>query len=105
MKLETLSHRELITLRDRIAPALAKARSLEADGLRERITSMITQAGLSVIDVMGRPPRTHKAYKGYHVAKFANPDNPTQTWTGRGRPPNWLIAKCKLGSTRDQFAV
>ena len=100
MKLETLSHRELITLRERLAPALAKARTREAESLRERITAMVAQAGLSVHDVIGR-----KAYKGTKAAKFMNPDNPTETWTGRGRPPNWLMNKCKTGATRDQFAV
>ena len=103
MKLETLSHRELISLRDRIGPALAKARMREAADLRDRITSMVTQAGLSVRDVIGtsKPNKSHS----FKAAKYKNPDNPAQTWAGRGRPPLWLTNKCKTGSTRDQFSV
>ena len=102
MKLETLSHRELISLRDRIAPALAKARMREAADLRDRITAMVTQAGLSVRDVIGAP---HKTAKGVKAAKYKNPDNPSQTWAGRGRPPLWLVEKCKNGGNRIQFVI
>ena len=110
MKLETLSHRELISLRDRIGPALAKARSREAADLRDRITSMVTQAGLSVRDVIGNTSKSTKPTKAQSFkvrpAKYKNPENSTQTWGGRGRPPLWLTNKCKTtGATRDQFAV
>ena len=104
MKLETLSHRELISLRDRIAPALAKARSREAESLRERITAMVNHAGLSVRDVIGKHSKSHKA-NPIKAIKFKNPDNPIETWGGRGRPPLWLTDKCKTGATREQFAV
>ena len=33
------------------------------------------------------------------VAKYANPDNKMQTWSGRGRKPNWLVAKVPKGSS------
>ena len=29
--------------------------------------------------------------------KYANPEDPSQTWTGRGRKPNWLVAKLIQG--------
>lgn len=25
------------------------------------------------------------------VPKYVNPDNPSQTWSGRGRPPKWFV--------------
>jgi DNA-binding protein H-NS len=37
------------------------------------------------------------------VAKYANPDDRSQTWTGRGRKPNLLIAKVKKGATLEQL--
>ncbi len=30
-------------------------------------------------------------------AKFRNPDQPLETWSGRGRRPCWLIAQLKIG--------
>ncbi|MCK5549998.1 MAG: H-NS histone family protein, partial [Hyphomicrobiaceae bacterium] len=45
--------------------------------------------------------------KGKSVApKYANPDDPSQTWTGRGRRPRWLVAKMrKRGANLKQFAL
>jgi DNA-binding protein H-NS len=37
--------------------------------------------------------------------KYANPDDPSQTWTGRGRGPNWLVAKMRKGAKLQQFAL
>ena len=36
-------------------------------------------------------------------AKFVNPDNRSETWTGRGRKPNWLVAKLNKGAKMDRF--
>src|ERR1700675_1072658 len=29
--------------------------------------------------------------------KFRNPDNPSETWSGRGRQPRWLTAQIESG--------
>ena len=34
-----------------------------------------------------------------------NPNNPAETWTGRGRKPNWLVAKLSKGAKMSDFAV
>ena len=39
------------------------------------------------------------------VAKYANPANRAETWTGRGRKPNWLVAKLKKGGKIENFAI
>ena len=36
---------------------------------------------------------------------MANPDDPAQTWTGRGRKPNWLVARLKKGAKVENFAI
>ncbi|MCA1458894.1 H-NS histone family protein [Bradyrhizobium sp. BRP22] len=37
--------------------------------------------------------------------KYQNPDQPSQTWTGRGKQPRWLAAQLKLGKHIDDFKV
>ncbi len=50
---------------------------------------MIADAGFKVSDIFGG-----RGGKGRTVAaKYANPDDPSETWTGRGRKPRWLSAK------------
>jgi DNA-binding protein H-NS len=38
-------------------------------------------------------------------AKFRNPDNHSQTWTGRGLAPKWLKALIAAGRDKNEFLI
>ena len=38
-------------------------------------------------------------------AKFRNPDQPLETWSGRGKRPRWLDAKLRSGEQIDDFRI
>ncbi len=47
-----------------------------------------------------------KGRKATKIAiKFRNPQNPAETWSGRGRPARWLAALEAQGRKRAEFAV
>ena len=37
--------------------------------------------------------------------KYRNPAEPTQTWTGRGRPPEWVIDAVKGRASLEDLAI
>jgi DNA-binding protein H-NS len=37
--------------------------------------------------------------------KFFNPEDPSQTWAGRGKQPRWLIEQLKSGRHVDDFRI
>lgn len=39
------------------------------------------------------------------VAKFANPANEADTWTGRGRKPKWFLEAIAAGRTEEELAI
>lgn len=39
------------------------------------------------------------------VPKFANPANPSETWSGRGRKPLWFVAALKSGKSPDDMSI
>nr|WP_283807302.1 H-NS histone family protein [Bradyrhizobium lablabi] len=39
--------------------------------------------------------------RSYPPVKYQNPDQPSETWTGRGKQPRWLVAQLKLGKRID----
>jgi DNA-binding protein H-NS len=39
------------------------------------------------------------------LPKYRNPDEPSETWSGRGKTPRWLAAALKTGHTIDEFAI
>jgi DNA-binding protein H-NS len=43
--------------------------------------------------------------RGPAVQKYRNPDNPGETWAGRGRPPKWVQAAMEQGQTLEDLAI
>jgi DNA-binding protein H-NS len=37
--------------------------------------------------------------------KYRNPENPAETWAGRGRPPKWVQAALEAGQTLEDLAI
>lgn len=37
--------------------------------------------------------------------KYVNPIRPTETWSGRGKQPRWLVAALQSGHTLEEFRI
>jgi DNA-binding protein H-NS len=100
---DKLSLKQIEELEGRIAQAKAKAAEGVKAELKSKIDALLTSAGMTIGDVY--PLAGRGRGKSKSVAKFANPDDRSQTWTGRGRRPAWLIARLKKGVTLDSFKI
>lgn len=59
--------------------------------------------GYSLQELLGTPaPRKPRAPAS---AKYANPANRSETWSGRGRKPRWYEAALKSGKKPEDMAV
>lgn len=38
-------------------------------------------------------------------ARYRNPQNTSETWTGRGKAPRWLAAKIAKGAKKEDFLI
>jgi DNA-binding protein H-NS len=103
--LDKMSFAELSELRDRVDAAMVSAKSAERDNLRAQMEVMAARAGLSLSEIV-RETRMQSKLKGAKVAiKYRNPKNSAETWTGRGRKPNWLVAALKKGQKLESFEI
>ena len=103
INVDKLSLKDLITLELKVKKAIALAKERERTELKQRIEVMAQDSGFSVDELFARG---RGAMKGRTVApKYVNPDNSSETWTGRGRKPKWLVAKLSKGAKMDQFAI
>jgi DNA-binding protein H-NS len=99
--LDRMSFKDLQELELKIKKAKASVQDRSRAELRERIEAMAAAAGFKVSDLFGG-----RGGKGRKVAaKYVNPDDPSETWTGRGRKPRWLSAKLKEGDRIDKFLI
>jgi DNA-binding protein H-NS len=39
------------------------------------------------------------------LPKYRNPENPSETWAGRGRQPHWLRVQLRSGKRLDDFRI
>jgi DNA-binding protein H-NS len=95
--IKNLNHNQLNEL---IAKAQSRQNELRKDkvsSLREKINAMIKAEGFTFDDVFGaRAPKSRRA--GATVAaKYRNPDDAEQTWSGRGKRPRWFNEALKAG--------
>jgi DNA-binding protein H-NS len=67
------------------------------------------ESELSKLDGYGGGGRRGRAAgrgrRGLVAAKYRNPDNPAETWAGRGLKPRWLTAAMKGGKKLEDFAI
>ena len=116
LKLDKMSMPELLKLRERIEAALASKRA-ELQRQIEQLSALDTPGtGNRRVGSRRRRPqvaarsrrvdgRAHPL-KGRSVApKYRDPENPSQTWAGRGQAPRWLTAYEAQGRKRDEFLI
>ena len=102
INVDKLPLKELLDLEARVKKAIVTAREREKSEVRQEMMALAAKRGLSITDVFGGSRGT----KGGKVAvKYRSPDNPDETWTGRGRQPKWLVAALKKGAKLDDFTV
>ena len=99
--IEKLSYVELINLQERVEEAIAAKRSEDAQATKEALRAMAEKAGFDIKELFGK----RGSPKGSGAAKYRNPKDISQTWTGRGRKPNWLVDAVKKGSKLDSFKI
>lgn len=101
-ELDGLSYKQLLDLKDKVEKAIIAKRDEERADVKAALAELAEKRGFSLEDLIGA-----RRGKGKTVAvKYINPDNRAETWTGRGRKPNWLVnALKKSGVTMEKFLV
>jgi DNA-binding protein H-NS len=92
MNLDDLWH-----LHERISSILERKIETEKRKLQRRLDEL----GRKSSEAAAESPRKRPYPKV--IAKYQNPDNPSQTWSGRGRQPRWVIALLARGRDINDF--
>ena len=102
LDLNSLSVKELRDLQVQVVRAIAtfedRARKAAAAALEEVARSH----GFTLADFAGASAPKKRAPAG---AKYANPADKSQTWSGRGRKPHWYIAAIATGKKPEDLSV
>ena len=96
--LDNMSYAELAQMQGRIERLKIEKQNAERAELRERIVAMVKEHGFELSDILGKGRKG----KGSVSVKYRDPQNPENTWTGRGRMPRWMVAATKGGKVRKE---
>ena len=92
MKLKSMPTAKLKALRAEVEAKIAER--------REHLETQLAK----LAGIFGeRTARNAKATTRTSSAKYRNPDNVTEIWSGRGRRPLWLDAQLKAGKELELF--
>ena len=91
-ELDRMSTDDLWSLHVEVSQLLQEKIQREKQQLEERLK--LLQAPVS-----GR-----RSYPPVHP-KYRNPDQPSETWAGRGKRPRWLLKQLKSGKRIDDFRI
>jgi DNA-binding protein H-NS len=108
LNLDALSVDEMWQLHEEINSLLSIRLTAEKRELEKRLAQLRREKESRKLESTDRqtndPPRERRKYPRV-FAKYRNPNEPSETWSGRGKQPRWLSAALKSGHTIDEFVI
>ncbi len=103
MNLDSMSLDELKKLSKDVTKAISSFESRRRKDALKAMELAAKEFGMSVEEVIGAPKT--KAAKTKAPAKYRNPADPSQTWSGKGRQPGWYKDAIKAGKSEKSLLV
>lgn len=99
LPLKSMSMDKLFELRAQVEAALSAKVVVERRDLETKLAHLSRLGD-------GHAGRPRGVLRGTTVApKYRNPEDPSETWAGRGLKPRWLTAAIKGGKKLEDFAI
>jgi DNA-binding protein H-NS len=106
--LEAMSVDDLWSLHERVSGILSARITSEKHELEKRLA--VLNRGRDVIEMrdsrhsLNSNGKVRRKYPRV-VPKYRNPQTPSETWSGRGKQPRWLVAAIKNGRKIEDFKI
>lgn len=98
--LSSMTRAELEKLKVQVEKALVEVAEKDKKAALAAAEKAAAEHGFSLAEITGGAGRKGKgAPKSSAPAKYRNPADATQTWTGKGRQPTWFKAALASGTS------
>jgi DNA-binding protein H-NS len=108
LELESMSVDDLWSLHEKISGILSARITSEKQQLEKRLA--VLNRGRNAIgsgdsaEALATHDKVRRKYPRV-FPKYRNPAMPSETWSGRGKQPRWLVAAIKSGRKVDDFRI
>lgn len=106
--LKGMTRKELEKLQKDVEKALGRVNKKELKAARDEAAKVLAKHGFSISDLEEAPkraPRGTAKPKSKAPPKYANPADPKQTWTGKGRQPVWFKDGIAAGKPPESMEI
>ena len=101
MEIDSMSLKELRDLRSKVDRAINTFEDRRKHDAISAAEEAAKAHGFSLAQLTGGKARTSQTV----VPKYAHPENPELTWTGRGRKPRWLAEALDQGKSLEDMKI
>jgi DNA-binding protein H-NS len=102
LNLDKMSLAELKDLKARVARAIDSFNDRRKREILAELEEMARARGYTLAELNSLKAARKRSAS---APKYANPANPAETWTGRGRKPGWYVAAIASGKSPDDLAI
>lgn len=107
--LKSMTKKELEKLAQNVERQLERLKKQDLKKARDAAEKAAAAHGFQLSDILGGAApaaKTRKAKpKAAGVAKYANPADSNQTWTGKGRQPQWFKDAVAAGKSPESMEL
>ena len=100
--INSLSLKELKDLQSQVAKAIASFEDRKKKEALAELEEIARAKGFSLAELTGLAVTRKRAPA---TAKYANPADSSDTWSGRGRKPRWFVAALAAGKAPEDLAL
>jgi DNA-binding protein H-NS len=106
----SLGFDQLIEMKQALDREIASRKETEIEALRSRATATAAALGIPLPELFGiqLPPAAEpqrRKVRRTPRAQYRDPENPDNTWSGRGKPPKWMLEKLEHGADKEAFLI
>ncbi|ARC36573.1 H-NS histone family protein [Paracoccus yeei] len=101
LDLDKMSLRDLRDLRSKVDKAIATFEDRRKREALSAVENAAREFGFSLAELAS----AKGAGRGRVAAKYANPEDPNATWTGRGRKPRWVQEALDAGKSLEDLQI
>ena len=96
----------LLEQRLKLDAEIRQRQVVELDGLKKKIAALAAALGVTVADLLGiTTVGVKKERKKREVkSKYKHPTEPL-TWSGRGKPPQWMQELIDAGHSKEDYLI
>lgn len=99
--LTTMSLADLRDLQKSVAKAISTYEERQKAEAREEVETLARNLGFTLAELADLEEPKHKRAPSTKI--YRHPENPTLTWSGRGRKPGWFAAHVDAGKNPDDL--